>query len=112
MKFAKLLGYFSITRSLEDLISKKDQFIRFGLLAWFIIIIIIVMITLWYQSSLTRPIQELMKVSERISINGLKLIRNNYKILTHCNTGALATTGPGTALGIIDYANKKFENIQ
>ena len=51
------------------------------------------------------------KVSERISINGLKLIRNNYKILTHCNTGALATTGPGTALGIVDYANKKFENI-
>jgi signal transduction histidine kinase len=70
----ELLGYFSITRSLEDLISKKDQFIRFGLLAWFIIIIIIVMITLWYQSSLTRPIQELMKVSERISIE------KNYSI--------------------------------
>ena len=64
----ELMGYFSITRSLEDLVSKKDQFIGFGLLAWLIIIIIIVMITLWYQSSLTRPIQELMKVSERISV--------------------------------------------
>ena len=51
------------------------------------------------------------KVSERISINGLKLIKNHFKILTHCNTGALATTGPGTALGIIDKANKKFKNI-
>jgi len=68
------LGYFSITRSLEDLNTKKEQFIEFGLLAWLIIIFVIVMITLWYQSSLTRPIQELMKVSERISLE------QNYNI--------------------------------
>ena len=35
---------------------------------------VIVLITLWYQSSLTRPIQELMKVSERISLE------KNYNI--------------------------------
>ena len=67
-------------------------------------------IELFYKEA-NKIYNEEKKVSERISINGLKLIRNNYKILTHCNTGALATTGPGTALGIIDYANKKFENI-
>tara|TARA_B100001939_G_scaffold17288_1_gene14377 strand:- start:14053 stop:15081 length:1029 start_codon:yes stop_codon:yes gene_type:complete len=67
-------------------------------------------IELFYKEA-NKIYNEEKKVSERISINGLRLIRNNYKILTHCNTGALATTGPGTALGIIDYANKKFENI-
>ena len=69
-----LEGYLSITRSLEDLITKKDQFIGFGLLSWTLIIMVIVLITLWYQSSLTRPIQELMKVSERISLE------KNYNI--------------------------------
>ena len=70
----EILGYFSMTRSLEDLITKKDQFIGFGLMAWLIIISVIVLITLWYQSSLTRPMQELMKVSEKISIE------KNYNI--------------------------------
>ena len=71
---SNILGYLSITRSLEDLITKKDQFIGFGLLSWTLIIMVIVLITLWYQSSLTRPIQELMKVSERISLE------KNYNI--------------------------------
>ncbi|MDG1138774.1 MAG: ATP-binding protein [Opitutales bacterium] len=71
---SNVLGYFSITRSLDDLITKKDQFIGFGLLSWSLIIFVILLITLWYQSSLTMPIQELMKVSERISIE------KNYNI--------------------------------
>jgi len=70
----EILGYFSVTRSLEDLITQKDQFIGFGLMVWLIIISVIILITLWYQSSLTRPIQELMKVSEKISIE------KNYNI--------------------------------
>jgi len=41
-------------------------------------------------------------VSELISKNGSRLIKNNDNILTHCNTGALATTGIGTAFGIIN----------
>ncbi|MCE4627544.1 MAG: S-methyl-5-thioribose-1-phosphate isomerase [Desulfurococcales archaeon] len=39
-----------------------------------------------------------------IGRHGNKLIDNGDVILTHCNTGALATSGFGTALGIIRYA--------
>lgn len=38
---------------------------------------------------------------ENISNFGQKILHNNSRILTHCNTGALATGGRGTALGII-----------
>jgi methylthioribose-1-phosphate isomerase len=31
---------------------------------------------------------------------GNELIPKNARILTHCNTGALATAGYGTALGV------------
>lgn len=51
-------------------------------------------------------------VSQSISNYGSKLFSNNYKVLTHCNTGSLATTGPGTALGVIKSANKRFKNIK
>ncbi len=39
-----------------------------------------------------------------IGRNGAKLIDDGDVILTHCNTGALATSGFGTALGVIRYA--------
>lgn len=39
--------------------------------------------------------------SRKISQFGTELIKDNTTILTHCNTGALATAGYGTALGII-----------
>lgn len=35
---------------------------------------------------------------------GSKLVEEGDTILTHCNTGALATSGFGTALGVIRYA--------
>lgn len=35
---------------------------------------------------------------------GLDLIPKNAKILTHCNTGPIATAGGGTALGVIIHA--------
>ncbi len=38
---------------------------------------------------------------EAIGRNGAELIKSKATILTHCNTGALATGGIGTALGII-----------
>ncbi|HIC77248.1 MAG TPA: S-methyl-5-thioribose-1-phosphate isomerase [Candidatus Dadabacteria bacterium] len=50
--------------------------------------------------------EEEKKVSLKLSSLGSKLIKNNDKIITHCNTGSLATTGPGTALGAIKFANK------
>ncbi len=42
--------------------------------------------------------------NRRIGRNGAQLIPNKGGILTHCNTGALATAGYGTALGIIRAA--------
>jgi methylthioribose-1-phosphate isomerase len=48
----------------------------------------------------------------KISENGEKIIKNGDSILTHCNTGSLATFGPGTALGIIKYAFRNNKNIR
>ena len=45
-----------------------------------------------------------VKSNIEIGRHGSKLIDNGDVILTHCNTGALATSGFGTALGIIRYA--------
>ncbi|MDD5081130.1 MAG: S-methyl-5-thioribose-1-phosphate isomerase [Candidatus Omnitrophica bacterium] len=42
---------------------------------------------------------------------GLHLIKKSDRILTHCNTGFLATAGIGTALGVITGAHKKYRDI-
>ena len=47
-----------------------------------------------------------------LSKNGQELIKDGYTILTHCNTGPLATTGYGTALGIIIYAHMQGKKVQ
>jgi methylthioribose-1-phosphate isomerase len=44
---------------------------------------------------------------KKIAKNGLKILPNPCNILTHCNTGSLATGGWGTALGIIYAAAEK-----
>src|SRR5688500_12837265 len=38
---------------------------------------------------------------------GAELIPNGARVMTHCNTGALATAGHGTALGVIRSAKDK-----
>ncbi len=48
--------------------------------------------------------EEDIAINERIGINGRSLIQDGDKILTHCNAGALATAGCGTALGVIRAA--------
>jgi len=47
----------------------------------------------------------------KISKNGAKLIPQRANILTHCNTGPLATGGIGTALGSIIQAHKNGKEI-
>ncbi|RTZ68381.1 MAG: S-methyl-5-thioribose-1-phosphate isomerase [Aquificaceae bacterium] len=47
----------------------------------------------------------------KIGENGNTLIPEGAKILTHCNTGALATAGYGTALGVIRSAFRSGKNI-
>ena len=43
--------------------------------------------------------------------NGVKLIKKGDNVLTHCNTGFLATSGMGTALAVIVRAYKKYRKI-
>jgi methylthioribose-1-phosphate isomerase len=42
----------------------------------------------------------------RIGGNGERLIRSGSGVLTHCNAGALATAGQGTALSVLFEAHK------
>ncbi|AFH49466.1 Methylthioribose-1-phosphate isomerase [Ignavibacterium album JCM 16511] len=44
------------------------------------------------------------KFSEKIAKNGLNIFLKRSNVLTHCNTGALATAGFGTAFAIVKNA--------
>ena len=41
------------------------------------------------------------KINQRMGTHGRQLMPDGGAVLTHCNTGALATAGYGTALGVI-----------
>jgi methylthioribose-1-phosphate isomerase len=43
--------------------------------------------------------------------HGSQLLRDRDQVLTHCNTGALATAGVGTALGIVTTAAKQGKKL-
>ncbi len=49
---------------------------------------------------------------ERIARFGVSLIKKGDAILTHCNTGFLATSHYGTALGIIYAAKQRYRKIK
>lgn len=51
--------------------------------------------------------QEDVELCERIARNGVSVIRQNDGILTHCNTGSLATAGRGTAFGVFHLAHEQ-----
>jgi methylthioribose-1-phosphate isomerase len=46
-------------------------------------------------------LREDIEVNRKIGTYGKRLIKNGDGVLTHCNAGALATGGYGTALGVI-----------
>lgn len=48
---------------------------------------------------------------ESMANHGAKLVNSGDNILTHCNTGALATSGIGTALGVIYKAHQQHGDI-
>lgn len=52
-----------------------------------------------------------VKLCDQIAQNGADLIQDGDQILTHCNTGGLATAGVGTALGIIRLAQSQGKKI-
>jgi translation initiation factor eIF-2B subunit alpha/methylthioribose-1-phosphate isomerase len=51
-------------------------------------------------------VEDIVNRCRRIGLNGEKLIKNNMKILTHCNAGALATVDYGTALAPLYIAHR------
>lgn len=54
---------------------------------------------------------EIIENCRRIGVYGEKLIQNKFKILTHCNAGALATVDWGTALAPIRMAHYNGKRI-
>ncbi len=52
-----------------------------------------------------------VELCQKISSNGAGLIQDGDQILTHCNTGGLATGGIGTALGVIKMAHESGKKI-
>ncbi|MDO9102095.1 MAG: S-methyl-5-thioribose-1-phosphate isomerase [Candidatus Nitrotoga sp.] len=45
-----------------------------------------------------------IRINRTLGSHGAELLRDGARVLTHCNAGALATAGHGTALGIIRSA--------
>jgi methylthioribose-1-phosphate isomerase len=57
-------------------------------------------------------LQEDIQINRRIGQHGLPLVPLHSTILTHCNAGALATAGYGTALGVIRAAHFAGRQVQ
>ena len=55
--------------------------------------------------------EEDIESNRKMAMNGLPLVPNGAKIIHHCNTGALATVGYGTALGVIRAAHEYGKQI-
>ncbi|MEZ0289662.1 MAG: S-methyl-5-thioribose-1-phosphate isomerase [Sulfolobales archaeon] len=56
--------------------------------------------------------REDLEANIRIGRYGSELVEDGDTILTHCNTGSLATAGFGTALGVIRYAWAQGKNVK
>ena len=52
------------------------------------------------------------KANRRLSELGAELIKDSFTILTHCNTGSLATAAYGTALGVIKMAKEQGKKVK
>jgi len=50
--------------------------------------------------------------TKQLSQLGAELIKDGFTVLTHCNAGALATAGYGTALGVIKAATEQGKKIE
>lgn len=52
-----------------------------------------------------------VQVNKTIGRYGADLIKDGSRVLTHCNAGALATAGYGTALGVIRHAHESGKRV-
>ncbi len=58
-----------------------------------------------------RILEEDIRANRQMGSHGKRLIKDGDTILTHCNAGALATGGYGTALGVIRAAHEEGKKI-
>ncbi|GMR24187.1 MAG: S-methyl-5-thioribose-1-phosphate isomerase [Acidobacteriota bacterium] len=56
--------------------------------------------------------KEDIEINRRMGAHGAELVPDGACILTHCNAGALATAGFGTALGVMYAAKEAGKNIE
>jgi methylthioribose-1-phosphate isomerase len=54
---------------------------------------------------------DIVEMCRKIGENGAKLIKDGYRILTHCNAGALATVDFGTALAPMRVAHRQGKSM-
>src|SRR6056297_373857 len=47
------------------------------------------------------------ELCKKIGVNGVEIVPDNARVLTHCNTGGLATGQYGTAFSVIYHAHQK-----
>jgi methylthioribose-1-phosphate isomerase len=59
-----------------------------------------------------RIYREDVEICKRIGKVGSQLIKDGSVVLTHCNAGALATAGYGTALGVIRAASESGKSVR
>jgi len=68
-----------------------------------------------FQEKVCRLAEDMMdheiKMNDMMAKLGASLIKDGDGILTHCNTGNLATPGKGTAFGVIREAHEQGKNI-
>ncbi|MGC8579946.1 MAG: S-methyl-5-thioribose-1-phosphate isomerase, partial [bacterium] len=64
-----------------------------------------------YEEAL-RIYHEDIEANKRMGSYGARLIKDGWTILTHCNAGALATAGYGTALGVLRAAKEAGRKIK
>jgi methylthioribose-1-phosphate isomerase len=54
-----------------------------------------------------RLVEEDRTLCDRIADNGVEWVKPGSRLLTHCNTGGLATAGVGTAIGVLLRAHQQ-----
>ena len=64
------------------------------------------------QEESQRILEEDIQINRAMGQNGAALVPQGAVILTHCNAGALATGGYGTALGVIRAAHERDKDIR
>ena len=62
-------------------------------------------------NSAHKILAEDIEINRKMGSFGAELLPNDSNVLTHCNAGALATAGHGTALGVIRSAVEMGKNI-